>query len=181
MATRTLLDLGAALLGAEVRSAQVSAWLDAHQPGASAAGYPDLWVPPTLVAGTAGAQDRGFVVGSTAGYPTGLHEPLVKAAEARLAVQQGAAAIALCVPAESSADPNRALMEAVTVREAVPSPVRLCVVLGGEEAGWPQLLQYYARAGIDAALLPTHVTLEALPSDVWESARGMDLGVLRPL
>lgn len=192
MATDPVLDIGAALLAPDLRSEQVTQWFDAHLPGHTTDGYPDLWVPPTMVALTARAQERGFTVGSTAGFPTGQHEPLIKAAEARFAVQHGASAIALCVPAESRGDPNRALMEAVTVREAVPSPVKLCVILGGEEEEWPALIECYRRAGVDAVVLPLSVPglPSARPADaagasgeipprVRESARGMDVGAFQ--
>ncbi|AGF71401.1 deoxyribose-phosphate aldolase [Corynebacterium halotolerans] len=62
------------------------------------------------------------------GFPTGRHHTLVKAAEARLAVETGATEIWLTVDAAVE-DPNALLAEIVAVREAVPPPVNLGVIV----------------------------------------------------
>lgn len=71
---------------------------------------------------------EGITVAVVVGFPTGRHHSLVKAAEARLAVQQGAAEVWLS-PDPAVADSNRLLAEFVAVREAVPHPVTLAVIL----------------------------------------------------
>lgn len=67
-------------------------------------------------------------VAAVAGFPTGRHHSLVKATEARLAVQNGAAEIWVAVDATLN-DPNALLTDLVTVREACPDPVVLGVIL----------------------------------------------------
>lgn len=62
------------------------------------------------------------------GFPTGRHHTLIKAAEARLAVACGAEEVWL-VPDPVEEDGNVLLAEIVAVREAVPSPVVLGVVV----------------------------------------------------
>ncbi|QGU03641.1 2-deoxyribose-5-phosphate aldolase [Corynebacterium comes] len=70
----------------------------------------------------------GLTVAVVVGFPTGRHHSLVKAAEARLAVQQGAAEVWL-TPDPGVAEMNTLLAEFVAVREAVPHPVTLAVIL----------------------------------------------------
>lgn len=83
--------------------------------------------PTRVTAACREVSGDGFVV-SWAGYPTGRHHSLVKAAEARLAVQMGAAEVWVCVD-ESLADVNSYLADLITVREACPAPVRLALFL----------------------------------------------------
>ncbi|WP_304503496.1 2-deoxyribose-5-phosphate aldolase [Corynebacterium lemuris] len=75
-----------------------------------------------------GGDTEGLTVAVVVGFPTGRHHSLVKAAEARLAVQQGATEVWLS-PDMAVADSNRLLAEFVAVREAVPHPVTLAVIL----------------------------------------------------
>lgn len=72
---------------------------------------------------------------AVAGYPTGRHHSLIKAAEARLAVQQGAVEVWVAVDG-SVDDQNAHLAELAAIREACPLPVALGVFLptGGCEA-----------------------------------------------
>lgn len=83
--------------------------------------------PTRVTAACREVTDGGFVV-SWAGYPTGRHHSLVKAAEARLAVQMGAAEVWVCVD-ETVDDVNSYLADLITVREACPAPVRLALFL----------------------------------------------------
>ena len=62
------------------------------------------------------------------GFPTGRHHILVKASEARLAISQGAHRIWACVDT-STADANAALSDMISLREAVPYPAHLGVVV----------------------------------------------------
>ncbi|MDD7581817.1 hypothetical protein ACEE23_09205 [Corynebacterium sp. 32222D000AT] len=72
-------------------------------------------------------------VAAVAGFPTGRHHSLIKATEARLAVQNGAAEIWVAVDATLN-DPNALLTDLVTVREACPDPVVLGVILPAADA-----------------------------------------------
>ena len=62
------------------------------------------------------------------GFPTGRHHILVKASEARLAISQGAHRIWACVDT-STADANAALSDMISLREAVPYPAHLGIVV----------------------------------------------------
>lgn len=73
-------------------------------------------------------------VATVVGFPSGKHHPLVKAAEARLAVDNGAEEIDMVIDiahalAGDDGDINALISEIVTVREAVPSPVVLKVIV----------------------------------------------------
>ncbi|MDK8845433.1 hypothetical protein QP888_02680 [Corynebacterium sp. MSK297] len=69
------------------------------------------------------------------GFPTGRHHILVKASEARLAISQGAHRIWACVDT-STADANAALSDMISLREAVPYPAHLGIVVP-DYAGLP--------------------------------------------
>lgn len=62
----------------------------------------------------------GLVVATVAGFPSGKHHSLVKGAEARLAVEQGAAEVDMVIDvgAALAGDFNSVLTEIITVREA---------------------------------------------------------------
>lgn len=62
------------------------------------------------------------------GFPTGRHHILVKASEARLAISQGAHRVWACVDT-STADANAALSDLISLREAVPYPAHLGIVV----------------------------------------------------
>lgn len=96
----------------------------AQQVGEAAPGASVL-VSPHHVGAAAAAEH----IVSVAGYPSGRHHLLIKAAEARLAVQSGAAEIWAC-PDPQLGDANALLAELVTVREACPAPVRLGLIVG---------------------------------------------------
>lgn len=61
---------------------------------------------------------------SVAGYPTGRHHTLIKASEARLAIQSGASEVWVSLD-ETVADANAVLSELIAIREACPDPARL--------------------------------------------------------
>lgn len=69
------------------------------------------------------------------GFPTGRHHILVKASEARLAISQGAHRVWACVDT-STADANAALSDMISLREAVPYPAHLGIVVP-DYAGLP--------------------------------------------
>lgn len=62
------------------------------------------------------------------GFPTGRHHILVKASEARLAISQGAHRVWACVDT-STTDANAALSDLISLREAVPYPAHLGIVV----------------------------------------------------
>lgn len=64
---------------------------------------------------------------SVAGYPTGRHHTLIKASEARLAVQSGAEEIWVSVD-NTIADSNTHLSELIAISEACPDPVQLGLI-----------------------------------------------------
>lgn len=106
------------------------------------AGQQRVLVSPHHVLAAEGAEH----VIAVAGYPTGRHHSLVKAAEARLAVQSGAAEVWVAVDALLG-DATSLLSELVTLREACPLPVRLGLILP-ERPALP--LPEYARAAEQA-------------------------------
>lgn len=71
------------------------------------------------------------------GFPTGRHHILVKASEARLAVSQGAHRVWACVDT-SNADANALLSDMISLREAVPAPAQLGVVVPDYSAAGKQ-------------------------------------------
>lgn len=104
------------------------------------------------------AGDTGeLTVAVVVGYPSGRHHTLVKAAEARLAVAQGATEVWLATD-PGITNPNTLLAEFVAVREAVPSPVKLAVFL---EPGQEAVAEAAALAGVDR--LVTAASVGRLP------------------
>ncbi|KAA0022319.1 deoxyribose-phosphate aldolase [Antrihabitans cavernicola] len=73
----------------------------------------------------------GLVVAAVAGFPSGKHHSLVKAAEARLAVEQGAAEVDMVIDvgAAVAGDFNAVLADIITVREGVGSDAVLKVII----------------------------------------------------
>ena len=72
-----------------------------------------------------------LLVATVVGFPSGKHHPLIKASEARLAVSNGAHEIDMVIDIANAlaGDANALISEIVTVREAVPAPVTLKVIL----------------------------------------------------
>ncbi|MFD6158458.1 deoxyribose-phosphate aldolase [Nocardia sp. NPDC060256] len=73
----------------------------------------------------------GLVVATVAGFPSGKHHSLVKGAEARLAVDQGAAEVDMVIDvgAALAGDYNALLADIVTVREAIGDRAVLKVII----------------------------------------------------
>ncbi|MGY0501873.1 deoxyribose-phosphate aldolase [Nocardia sp. FBN12] len=73
----------------------------------------------------------GLVVATVAGFPSGKHHSLVKGAEARLAVDQGAAEIDMVIDvgAALAGDFNAVLADIITVREATADRAVLKVII----------------------------------------------------
>ncbi|MCX5041816.1 deoxyribose-phosphate aldolase [Aldersonia sp. NBC_00410] len=76
-------------------------------------------------------QAPGLVTAAVAGFPSGKHHSLVKASEARFAVQQGAAEIDMVIDvgAAVAGDFNAILADIVTVREAIGEGTVLKVII----------------------------------------------------
>ncbi|OFO99096.1 deoxyribose-phosphate aldolase [Corynebacterium sp. HMSC034H07] len=133
------------------------------------AGQQRVLVSPHHVLAAEGAEH----VIAVAGYPTGRHHSLVKAAEARLAVQSGAAEVWVAVDALLG-DATSLLSELVTLREACPLPVRLGLILperpalplpeyarAAEQAGYQCLIETSSVVSDDEAL-DTQLSIESL-------------------
>lgn len=99
--------------------------------GASTAG---VLVEPTGVSATVGSGERPVI--ALIGWPTGRHHSLIKAAEARLAVDDGADEVWLAV--DSTADSAALLADIIAVSQVVEAPARLGVVCG-THAEMPEL------------------------------------------
>ena len=83
-------------------------------------------VSPHHVSLAAGAGAADII--SVAGYPTGRHHTLIKASEARLAIQSGASEVWVSLD-ETVADANAVLSELIAIREACPDPARLGLIV----------------------------------------------------
>ncbi|MDV2429316.1 deoxyribose-phosphate aldolase [Corynebacterium tuberculostearicum] len=85
-------------------------------------------VSPHHVSLAAGAGAADII--SVAGYPTGRHHTLIKASEARLAIQSGASEVWVSLD-ETVTDANAVLSEFIAIREACPEPARLGLIVPG--------------------------------------------------
>lgn len=96
------------------------------------------------------------------GFPTGRHHILVKASEARLAVSQGAHRVWACVDT-SNPDANALLSDMISLREAVPAPAQLGVVVPD-----------YSAAGKQSASEPEQRSEQLAGEETWdpETRRG---------
>jgi len=83
-------------------------------------------VSPHHVSIAAGAGAADII--SVAGYPTGRHHTLIKASEARLAIQSGASEVWVSLD-ETVVDANAVLSELIAIREACPDPARLGLIV----------------------------------------------------
>ena len=83
-------------------------------------------VSPHHVSLAAGAGAADII--SVAGYPTGRHHTLIKASEARLAIQSGASEVWVSLDATVT-DANAVLSELIAIREACPDPARLGLIV----------------------------------------------------
>ena len=111
------------LLTPEATPAQVSELV--HE--ARALGVYAICVSPSMLP----VHASGLVVATVAGFPSGKHQSLVKGAEARMAVEQGAAEVDMVIDvgAATAGDYSAVLSEIVTVREAVSDRALLKVII----------------------------------------------------
>jgi len=100
-------------------------------------------VSPHHVSIAAGAGAADII--SVAGYPTGRHHTLIKASEARLAIQSGASEVWVSLD-ETVADANAVLSELIAIREACPDPARLGLIV-------PEAVGADAADAADAAVM----------------------------
>lgn len=105
------------------------------------------------------------------GFPTGRHHILVKASEARLAVSQGAHRVWACVDT-SNPDANALLSDMISLREAVPAPAQLGVVVpdysaaGKQSASEPE--QRSAPAGQQSASAAGQRSEQLAGEETWD-------------
>ena len=85
----------------------------------------------SVVPSDSSGADATLRIATVAGFPSGKHASLVKATEARYAAQLGAEEIdvVIDVAATLAKDQNALLAELITVREAVPHPLVLKVIV----------------------------------------------------
>lgn len=106
---------------------------------------------------------------AVAGFPTGCHHSLVKAAEARLAVHEGAAEVWLPVDASLS-NHNAYLTELVAIREACPDPVELGIIV---YPSTPNTAVEAARlAGFNRAVLADATPADGEPREYLQQRAG---------
>ena len=112
-------------------------------------------VSPHHVSLAAGAGTADII--SVAGYPTGRHHTLIKASEARLAIQSGASEVWVSLD-ETVTDANAVLSELIAIREACPDPARLGLIVpdtpqpdatlnAAHQAGYQRLIVRSCEAG----------------------------------
>lgn len=134
------------------------------------AGQQRVLVSPHHVLAAEGAEH----VIAVAGYPTGRHHSLVKAAEARLAVQSGAAEVWVAVDALLG-DATSVLSELVTLREACPLPVRLGLILPEHSAlPLPEYVRAAEQAGYQCLVDPGSVVSDDEPLDTQLSVESLN-------
>ncbi|WP_280413379.1 deoxyribose-phosphate aldolase [Nocardia asiatica] len=134
------------LLAPEASAADVDALIE----DARAMGVLAVCVSPSMLP----VRAPGLVVATVAGFPSGKHHSLVKGAEARLAVDQGAAEVDMVIDvgAARAGDFTAVLADIVTVREAIGDRALLKVII--ESAALPddaivQACRVAERAGAD--------------------------------
>lgn len=119
-----------------------------------AANYAGVVVAPTHI-GAAEAAGAAHII-SVAGFPTGRHHGLIKASEARLAVQSSASEVWVSVD-DAMDTVNEFLPDLVTIREACPEPVVLGMFAPNPSAS-PDNARHAARAaelaGFDKVIVP---------------------------
>ena len=125
--------LDATLLKPEASRDDVAALVrEATQLGCGAVCVSPSMLPlGSVVSSGSSGSDATLRIATVAGFPSGKHASLVKATEARYAAQLGAEEIDVVVDvaAALAKDQNALLAELITVREAVPHPLVLKVIV----------------------------------------------------
>lgn len=111
------------LLKPEATAADVKALIEEGQ----ALGVLAVCVSPSMLP----VRAEGLVVAAVAGFPSGKHHSLVKGAEARLAIDQGANEIDMVIDVGAAlvGDYNAVLSDILTVREAIGPTAVLKVII----------------------------------------------------
>ncbi|MBK4142150.1 deoxyribose-phosphate aldolase [Corynebacterium macginleyi] len=107
-------------------------------------------VSPHHVTVAAAAEPTGII--AVAGYPTGRHHSLIKASEARLAIQSGADEVWVSVDA-TLVDGSPILSELITIREACPEPARVGLILPEKEPARTLAETAAAQAGFQKLVI----------------------------
>lgn len=134
------------LLAPEATAAEVDAVVsEARELGVYA-----ICVSPSMLP----VRASGVMVATVAGFPSGKHHSLVKGAEARLAVEQGAAEVDMVIDvgAARAGDYGAVLSDIVTVREAVGEHAVLKVIIESaalSDAAIVEVCRAAQRAGAD--------------------------------
>lgn len=151
---------------------------------AVAAGY-GLCVEPSLLQAAAEVSAANLPVVTWTGYPTGKHHTLVKAAEARLAVQFGATEVAVVPDLAQVSDQSALMSEMIAIRDAVPHPARLALVLETTKLSRDVVIsaaQCAAKCGFDAIVTGTVNSsvegVETLRSCAELHSAGLDINVV---
>lgn len=122
-------------------------------------------VEPTHVAA---ATRLGVPVIAVVGWPTGRHHSVIKAAEARLAAESGAAEVWLAV--DPGLDENAALADVIAVHQAISPETRFGVIHSGGAA----LAAAAERSGAEVLAVPSGVDLTGTRAEV--AAYGVEGG-----
>ncbi|OCF89935.1 deoxyribose-phosphate aldolase [Nocardia brasiliensis] len=134
------------LLAPGATPADVTALIDE----ARALGVLAICVSPSMLP----VRAPGLVLATVAGFPSGKHHSLVKGAEARLAVDQGAAEVDMVIDvgAALAGEYNAVLADIVTVREAIGDRAVLKVIIEAAvlpDAAIVEVCRAAERAGAD--------------------------------
>ncbi|MCT1425794.1 hypothetical protein M3G07_05555 [Corynebacterium sanguinis] len=121
-------------------------------------------VEPTRVQA---AKRTGVPVIAVVGWQDGRHHSVIKGAEARLAVEMGAAEVWLAVDADAEGD-NEVLADVLAVRQAVEAPARLGLLYDAR----PSVIRAGELVGVDKLVCPSGAELPRTTLDV--AAIGVD-------
>ncbi|KQB87279.1 hypothetical protein [Corynebacterium lowii] len=127
------------LTGASSRAAVA----EAIEQGERSLLVPASWIPAEV--------PEGVEMMAACGFPTGRHHPLIKASEARLAVQSGAVAVLIVL--DSSADEYAWMTDLITAREAVSEQVRLAAGIDVHGPHRAEMEETARRAGAEEIVL----------------------------
>lgn len=134
------------LLAPEATTADVTALIE----DARALGVYAICISPSMLP----VRAPGLVVATVAGFPSGKHHSLIKGAEARLAVDQGAAEVDMVIDvgAAVAGGYSAVLADIVTVREAIAERALLKVIIESaalSDAAIVEVCRAAERAGAD--------------------------------
>lgn len=129
--------------------------LSGHPVAGAARHRAGIVVEPTRVAEALRADVPVIAV---VGWPDGRHHSVIKAAEARLAVDMGASGVWLCVNVDAAGE-NEVLADVLAVRQAVEEPATIGLVY----AGRPEVARAGELVGVDTLVCAHGETLPETP------------------